>query len=132
MSPETTALMGEAVPLIRHHLWQSNTPPKSPDKRPWSIARELNIWKRLVKAGFPPADLNGAITVIRTVRPYDGPMRLTWFYGRKLNEAGDVEWTGTTLLEMCVGYHHKNQGQDRKHKARLPDSVRSVLKDMAR
>ena len=123
--------MGEAVPLIYEHLWQGKTPPRSPDKNPWSIGRELTIWKRLVASGFDPEALNGAITVVRTVRPYDGPMRLTWFYARGMNPAGNVEWSGTTLLQVCIGYWHKNQHADRKHKAKLPDSLRSILKEMA-
>ena len=132
MNEETRAHMGEAVPLIYQHLWEGKTPPRSPDKNPWSIGRELNIWKRLVASGFDPEALNGAITVVRTVRPYDGPMRLTWFYARGMNPAGNVEWSGTTLLQVCIGYWHKNQHADRKHRAKLPPSIQDTLREMVR
>lgn len=126
MDADTKQAMGDAAALIREHLWQGREPPRAPDHpRKWTMGRELSIWKRLVSAGWSPEELNGAISVVRTVRPYDGKMRLTWFYFRTKDG-----WTGTPLLEACVGYFHKNQRDGKRKAGRLPPSVRSVLKDM--
>ena len=125
MTPETKQLMGEAAALIRTNLWQGTVPPPSPDKRPWSMGRELNIWKRLVAGGFKPEEINGAISVIRTVRPYDGKMRLTWFYWYKRGGG----FGGTPLLEMCIGYWHKNVRDAERDKGRLPPSIQSLLRE---
>lgn len=58
----------EAAGIIRRHVWRGIMPP-SPDRRPWSMARELHIWQRLVDAGHDPHELNAALTMLRMVRP---------------------------------------------------------------
>ena len=119
------ALRGDAAALIRLHLWQGKIPPKSPDKRPWTMSRELSIWNLLVKGRFNPDDINGAIAVMRTVRPYDGQMTLRWFYWFKKDEG----FGSTPFLEQCVGYHHKGQRDDKRHKGAIPQNIKSALLD---
>jgi hypothetical protein len=94
--------MGPAAALIRHHLWQSKEPPPSPDSRPWTMDRDLSIWKRLVEAGFDPVELNGAITMVRHLKTDPAPLRLTVFYWK--SEEG---FCATPFLEECVGLYHK-------------------------
>ena len=54
--------------MIRRALWRGRTPP-SPDRRPWSMARELHAWQRLVDAGTDPRELNAALGALRSVYP---------------------------------------------------------------
>ena len=90
--------MGDAAALIRKHLWRGKTPPPSPDSRPWSMARDLNIWKRLVILhGVEPTDLNNAIRFFRWVSSSTDPLRMTVFYWRK-----DGEWTGSVFLHEAI------------------------------
>ena len=58
----------EAAGLIRRTLWRDGCPP-SPDRYPWSMARELHAWQKLVDLGTDPAELNAALQVLRTVYP---------------------------------------------------------------
>lgn len=80
----------EAAGIIRKHVWRGDVP-RSPDRRPWSMGRELHCWQRLVDRGVDPAELNGALTVLRTVRP--SATRLTY-----LTRGQD----GWALLADCI------------------------------
>lgn len=107
----------DAVPLIQTHLWLGKEPPRSVDKRPWSMARELSIWNLLVKANFKPEHINGAIAVTRKLRPdWDGEkLRLTIFYWSR---QGGV-FTATPFLEQCIGYHLSRVGRESRERRRL-------------
>lgn len=60
---ETAYAVAES--LIRRHLWRGERP------RPgWHIGRDLSIWRRLVRLGVDPVELNGAIAVMPEVAPY--------------------------------------------------------------
>ena len=117
--------MGDAAALIREHLWAGKVPgsPFPTDKNPWTMGRELTIWRRLVLAGWPPEDLNGAIPQIRKLLPHhDGePLRLTTIY----NHAGYA----TPLLEQAIGLYHKARSTDKASK-KLPPTVRDILREM--
>ncbi len=84
LTSEEKAAMGDAAALIRKHFWLGTTPPPSPfpnDPRPWSMARELSVWKRLLFCGADPEELNGAIQHIRDLIHQPGePLRLTTIY----------------------------------------------------
>lgn len=64
MTPEKRAAAG----IIRRHVWRGRMPP-SPDRYPWSMARELHAWQRLVDAGTGPVELNAALGLLRSVYP---------------------------------------------------------------
>jgi len=116
-------LRSEAVPLIKEHLWLADEPPPSPDKRPWSIARDLSVWNRLVDAGYDPEHLNGAISVCREVaRNMSGPKTLCVFYWRT-----DDGFNATPFLERCIAkYLKKEAGEDRRtRRAQFDDYLRS-------
>ena len=121
-------LRSEAVPLIHQHLWLGKKPPRSPDKRPWSIARDLSIWNLLVEAKFDPEHINGAITVVRTLRSdWEGePLKLTIFYWQR--QGG--EFCSTPFLEAAIGYWLNRQTRERREKKRLdvPPTVAQVLR----
>lgn len=119
----------EAVPLIYEHLWLGKVPPRSPDKRQWGIARDLNIWNRLVDAGFRPEDINGAIAQVRRLRSdWAGEkLRMTVFYWTR--QGG---FCATPFLEECIGESHKRQdraAREAKH-VRLPPTVSDVLRQV--
>ena len=125
---ELHGFRSEAVPLIYEHLWLGKRPPRSPDKRPWTIGRELSIWNILVAAHFRPADINGAITVVRKLRKdWEGtPVRMTAFYWHR---QGGI-FCATPFLETCIGYHLRHV-YDAQPKGKVPPSIQSVLKRMA-
>ena len=126
MSPETRTAMQSASGAIREHLWQPTMPVFSGEKRKWSMARELNIFKILSK-GFDPADIVGAIAVVRDLRPdWAGrPLSLRAFYWKSKDG-----YNSTPFLEACIGYHHKNQRDDKRRKGRLPPSIQDTLRRM--
>jgi hypothetical protein len=119
-------LRSEAVPLIKLHLWGSRHPPTSPDGRPWTIARDLNIWNRLV-TGFKPAHVNGAITVVRKLRHEwaNEALRLTVFYWRRPGG-----FCATPFLEECIGYWLKREEREHARRGKLPPSVGQTLRGM--
>lgn len=59
---ELHRLRSAAVPLIQTHLWLGDKPPKPG----WHKGRDLSIWNEMLKQ-FSPHEINGAITVCRTV-----------------------------------------------------------------
>lgn len=71
----------EAAALIRRHLWQPRPPGPTGDGRPWTMARELEIWSKLTQHRSPE-EVNGAIQHVRAVTGATGPIRLTWFIRR--------------------------------------------------
>lgn len=97
-NPELLHLRGEGASLIRAHLWQSKTPPPSPDHKPWSMARELNIWTLLYRDS-DGEQINGAIEVVRSVSTLEGPLRMTIFYHRAMRP----------LFEQCKAYWLRTQ-----------------------
>ncbi len=110
---------------IRAHLWRPTTP-DSPDSKPWTMARELSIAKRLIASGYSFEELCGAISVVRELRPdWTGPLRLTVFYWMRQGEDG-VVFTSTPFLTQCVGLWHKR----RPTPAKLPPSAGAVLRGM--
>lgn len=58
----------EAAGIVRRAVWRGRVP-TSPDRYPWSMARELHTWQRLVDAGTDPHELNAALGQLRTVYP---------------------------------------------------------------
>lgn len=66
-----------AAQAIRRHFWQPIQPGPL-DGRPWTMARELQIFDRLAR-DFDPLELIGAIEKARGVLGTDSPMRMTWF-----------------------------------------------------
>ncbi len=128
MSPETHKAMGDAAALIRLHLWQGKTPPTfSGDKREWDMSRELSIWKLLVKSGFKPEGINGAIAAVRGLRPdWDGRrLSLRVFYWKSKDG-----YNSTPFLNVCIGQYWKNKNDDKKRKKRLPPSIQDTLRGM--
>ncbi len=128
LTPDEKQLMGDAAALIREHLWLGTTPPPSPfptDKRPWSMARELSIWRRLVLTGRDPEELNGAIQHIRDIIRQDGePLRLTTIY----NAAGYA----TPIYEQArAAYIRSLDDVPYGTKGKVSPTVRDVLRRMA-
>ena len=123
---EVTEMRGEAAALIREHLWLGKTPPRSVDRRPWTMGRELSIWNLLVAAHFRPCDINGAITVARKLRrDWEGtPVRMTVFYWQR---QGGV-FTATPFLEQCIGYHLSHIDRRESKKLAIPPTVGEVLR----
>lgn len=116
LSDSQKALLSEAAPLIRKHLWQGTSPPPPPHPKqpPWHMGRCLSIWKRLVFAGWPPEHINGAIAVVRSVAPWmAGPLRMTVFYHRH----------ATPLLEQCVARYLEGERVERKKRSRSPGRI---------
>ena len=111
MNDDDKALWNDAAGLIRTHLWKRKTPPPSPDGKPWHMGRECSVYKALLKCGWRAEEINGAISVLQTVEPYDGPRRLTVFYGTRVDPDNPerIVWTGTATLERCVGKFHKDR-----------------------
>lgn len=58
----------EAARVIRASVWRG-TMPASPDRRPWSMGRELHVWRRLVCSGWNPDELTDALRMVRVVNP---------------------------------------------------------------
>lgn len=126
MSPaELHALRSAAVPLIQDHLWLSKVPPRSLDAKPWTIGRELSIWNLLVAANFEPEHINGAITVVRTLRrDWDGqPLRMSVFYWKR--QGG---FCATPFLEQCIGYYLTRRARKEYATTPMLPSVRAVLR----
>ncbi len=99
--PALNEIRGEAARLIRTHLWQSATPPRSSNGRPWHMGRDLSMWNALVKEGNDPETINGAITVVRQLMGnISGPMTMQIFYGnggktRPIFEQCKSRWLAT-------------------------------------
>ena len=106
MDAETKAYWNDAAGMIRKELWKRKHPPPSPDGKPWTMGRECSVYKALLKCGWKAEEINGAISVLQTVEPYDGPRRLTVFYGQRVDPDNPqrIVWTGTATMERCVGY----------------------------
>jgi hypothetical protein len=119
-----------ATALIREHLWQGQTPP-SPfpnDPRPWSMAREITVWSRLVRLGHDPEEINGAIAHIRGILTnHEGvPLRLTTIYNAAgyatpIFERARAAWINAQQAE-AFGPHGS---------IKLPPTIREVLRRMA-
>lgn len=115
-SPDARTMKGYAAALIRHYFWLDTKPPSSPDSRPWTMARELSVWQRLVDAGYTPEDVNGAIAHYRRVFPgKTDPCRMTVFYWRT-----DGGFNSTPVLEECIAARHKSE----RTRPRLPSELR--------
>lgn len=67
LTPAENQAMGDAAELIRTHLWLGNRPPRYQDSRPWTMGRDLSIWKRLLFTGRTPPEINGVIENVRGV-----------------------------------------------------------------
>jgi len=121
LTPDEVKLRGDAAALIREHLWQSKTPPPSPDSNPWHMGRELNVWTRLVHLGADPEELNGAIEFARSViHQPDEPLRLTIFY-----------WKGATpYYEQARAAWIRAQDDKPYQRHKLPPKVADVLRGM--
>ncbi len=63
------------------HFWQPRAPGPTKDGRPWTMARELDIWKPLACSVGAEA-LNGAIGQVRTLTGATGPISMRWFLRR--------------------------------------------------
>lgn len=88
-----------AAVAIRRHLWQPG-PPGPLGGRPWTMARELQVFDRLVSHGWDPVELLGAIEHIRTITGTTGPARLTWLVHPQ---------RGPALLSRAVAAYHAAQ-----------------------
>ena len=84
-----------AAEAIRRHLWQP-TPPGPLGGRPWTMARELQIFDRLTRTA-DALEVLGAIENIRAVTGARGPIRLTWFIHRQ---------RGRALFSRSVAAYH--------------------------
>lgn len=120
-------LRGEAAALIRKYFWRGTEPPLSPDDKPWTMGRELNIWTILVvRGGRNPEALNGAIEVACRVRPdITEPMRMTYFY----HHGSENGPGGTVLLERCIAYWHAHDTRKLTKKG-LPPTIKATLQRM--
>ena len=105
LSDSEKALRSEAAPLIRTHLWQSKTPPAPK----WHMGRDLDIWARLCRAGWPAEHINLAIPMLHSVDPYyrDKPTTMRVFYHK----------SATPLLTQCVHHALEKQRLGRKRSA---------------
>lgn len=65
-----------AAAAIRQHLWQPG-PPGPLGGRPWTMARELQIFDRLARH-TDPLELVGALAHVRALTNTTGPARMTW------------------------------------------------------
>lgn len=65
MTPEKR----EAAGIVRRAVWRDGRCPPSPDRYPWSMARELHAWQRIVDMGTDPQELNAALGLLRSVYP---------------------------------------------------------------
>lgn len=101
---------GDLMEAVRLHLWQGRTPP-SADRRPWTMAREGNIAKRLIAAGWTAEELTKACAHVRAIRPdWQGEsLSLRVFYAQRRGPSGELEWCATPLLEQCVGLARKRE-----------------------
>lgn len=70
-----------AAGLIRAHFWQPRPPAPTKDGRPWTMARELDVWATLARRMDPEA-LNGAIGQVRHLTGSTGPISMRWFLHR--------------------------------------------------
>lgn len=128
LTTEEKSAMGDAAELIRRHLWLGPTappPPNPKDPRPWSMARDLSIWKRLLFNGRDPEEINGAIAHVRKVLPNqaDIPLRLTVFYSGTGN--------ATPIFEQARAFYIRSL-DDVPHgrRVKLPPTVAKVLRGM--
>lgn len=124
LTAEETEAMREAAVLIRTHLWLGPLPPPPPhpSQGPWTMGRDLSIWKRLLLSGRSPSDINSAITNVRTVLGPDHtdvPLRMTVFY--------NGQGYAVPMFEQAVGLAHKKETPRKSH---LPPTVRDVLRAM--
>lgn len=132
MDDATKHLMGEAAALIRTELWLSSKPPPGMvGGRPWTMNRDLSIWKILVEKGkFEPYEINGAITQVRRLKPdWTGPLRMTIFYWMRKNENG-VHFNATPFLMECIGSFRKSESVDSRRRANMPEQAKEVLRKM--
>lgn len=131
LTPEELELRGEAAVLIREHLWLGSKPPPPPHPKagPWSMGRDLSIWKRLVLLGEDPEALNGAIENVRSLMQnhVDIPLRMTVFYNSA--QSGYA----TPLLEQAKGLWRKRRGRARPKPAAKParEALHKLLRDLA-
>ena len=123
LDPEQTAYWNDAAGLIREHFWRDmhGKPLKakdmpSPDGYEWTMARECSIWKILVvKGGHDPEAVNGAIEVLRTMRPdITGPLRLTAFYHHGTDNAPG----GSANMNLAIGYWRKREANAQRDNKR--------------
>ncbi len=87
-----------AAAAIRDHLWQPH-PPGPLGGRPWTMARELQIFDRLAR-DHDPLVLVGAIAHVRRLTNTRQPARLTWLVHRH---------RGPALLSRAVAAFHASQ-----------------------
>lgn len=74
-----------AAHAIRRHLWQPGAPGPL-GGRPWTMARELQIFDRLARH-TDALELIGAIAHVRAIAGTRGPIRLTWLIHRQRGQA---------------------------------------------
>ncbi len=101
---------GDLAETIKTELWLDGRMPRSADRKPWSLARELSIAKHLLRAGWTEDDLIQACRHVRDLRPdWRGEsLSLRVFYAQR-RENGALTWCATPLLEQAVGLARKRE-----------------------
>ncbi len=87
-----------AAAAIRRHLWQPE-PPGPLGGRPWTMARELQVFDRLIAHGWDRDELLGAIEHVRAIANTKGPARMTWLVHPQ---------RGRALLSRAVAEYHRS------------------------
>ncbi len=127
LTPAEKKHMGDAAALIRKHLWRGTTPrsPFPTDPRPWSMSRDLSIWKRLIFLGAEPEELNGAIEHARDIiHQPDEPLRMTVFY----NATGHA----TPCYEQArAAWINSRDAVPYGGKTKVSPTIRDVMRRMA-
>jgi len=94
-----TPIHALAAVAIRRHLWQPGPPLAPVAGRPWTMARELQIFDRLARE-MDPLELLGALAHVRALAGTTGPARMTWLIHPQ---------RGRALLSRAVAAFHAAQ-----------------------
>ena len=102
----------DAAGAIRTHLWKPDMPVFHGETKPWSMGRELNIFKLLCK-GFRAADIVGAIGVVREMKPeWQGqPLSMRVFFWKR-----DDGFNSTPFLEQAIAFYLNREAKDQRYK----------------
>jgi hypothetical protein len=127
--PTDAEIHATLAPLIRRHLWLGSRPPPdvlASDPK-WSMSRELNLAKQLLREGFSLDELAGAIEVCREVDYEDGPPR-----DRPVTMRFFVAAGRTGRLRLAVHAWRQRQERDALRAATSgPRTVGEVLRVIA-
>lgn len=119
VSPEEwRAAQLQAAEIVRRVLWLGGGLPRMTiGGRPWNMARELSIWKRLASE-HGPAQVNGAMTVAREALgiPTFNVFTMTIF-----NSKGKRH-----LLRQCIDFYERKQ-QKQGGAERVSSILKSIL-----